>query len=230
MLVVLRCAASSCLMINPHVEGGAVLDTTYAMNSVLEGARAGDTVSFFPLLNTATPKPHKLTPLGDRAVIRAVSRETDAAVLQEASEFAMDLFNNKSNGVMQFAGGGHYVDVWSVHFASALSTTIPNASLVSVNELGSAGARFVRNNFTNTTCSARWKSSNAIIANNSWMNAGHNLEITYLQPWLEGPALISNVSITGNSFHYGVGVNPVHPNPIDTSNIVENGNHFLAAP
>ena len=229
MLVVLRCDSTRCLLINPHVEGGAVLDTTYAMNSVLQGARAGDTMSFFPLLTTAAPKPSSLAPLVDRAVMQTIARERDAAVLQEAAEFAMALFNKKSNGVMHFAGGGHVVDVWSVDFAFALSATIPNASLVSVNELGSAGARFVNNSFTNTTCSARWKSSNAVIANNSWRNAGHNLEITYLQSWLEGPALISNISISGNRFHYGAGVNPIHPNPIDTSAILEEDNLFLSA-
>lgn len=179
MLVVLRCELSTCIMINPHVEGGLVLDTTYAMNSLLEGARAGDTMSFFPLL-TSTQKPAKLTPLLERAVVKSIARELDVTVQQEASQFAMSLFNNQSNGVMHFAGGGHYTDVWSVQFSSALPTAIPPASLVSVNELGSAGARFIRNNFTNTTCSARWKSSNAVIANNSWRNAGHNLELTYL--------------------------------------------------
>ena len=230
MLVVLRCDSSSCLLINPHVEGGTVLDTTYAMNSLLEGARAGDTMSFFPLLtNKTTHRPKTLTPLVDKAVIKAVSRETDQAVVGEASEFAMALFNDTANGVKHFAGGGHVVDVWSVQFGSALSSPIPNASLVSVNELGSAGARFINNSFTNTTCSARWKSSNAIIANNSWANAGHNLEITYLQPYLEGPPLISNITLSGNTFYYGAGVNPIHPNPIDTSGIVETGNCFLAA-
>jgi hypothetical protein len=175
-----------------------------------------------------TPKPKALAPLVDKAAIRAVSRVTDPAVVQEASEFAMALFNDTANGVMHFAGGGHCVDLWSVQFASALGGPIPTASLASVNELGSAGARFVNNHFTNTTCSARWKSSNAIIANNSWANAGHNLEITYLQPWLEGPPLISNISLTGNMFYYGAGVNPIHPNAIDTSGIVEEKNLFLA--
>jgi hypothetical protein len=228
MLVVLRCNSSCCLLINPHVEGGSILDTTYAMNSLLESARVGDTMSFFPLLTKTTHRTKTLTPLVDKAVIKAVSRVTDPTVVGEASEFALALHNDAANGVMAFAGNGHYVDVWSVTFGSALSGPIPNASLVSVNELGSAGARFINNSFTNTTCSARWKSSNAVIANNSWVNAGHNLEITYLQPWLEGPPLISNVTLTGNRFHYGAGVNPIHPNPFDTSGIVETGNSFLA--
>ena len=117
----------------------------------------------------------------------------------------------------------------SVHFASALSGAIPNGSLVNVNEIGSAGARIVNNNFTTTTSEARWKSSNAIIANNSWANASpaHNLEISYLQWSLEGPVLISNVSLTGNKFYYGAGLNPIRANPIDTSSIVQQDNEFL---
>ena len=99
-----------------------------------------------------------------------------------------------------------------------------------VDEIGSAGARFVRNHFKNTSCSARWKSSNAVIANNTFANAAfHNLEITYLQSYLEGPALISNISLVGNTFYYGAGVNPIHPNPSDTAEIVERSNHFLPA-
>jgi hypothetical protein len=226
MLVVLRCNSHSCLLINPHVEGGNTLDTTYAMNSLLEGARPGDTVSFFPLLAADAPRPKVLAPLADRATIENVTRTTDPAVVAEAGAFAMGLFNNHSNGVMQFAGGGHLVDVWTVRFATAVSN-IPNASLANVNELGSAGARFVGNTFVNTTCSARWKSSNAVIANNSFANAGTNLEITYLQPWLEGPALITNVTLTNNTFFFGAGVNPIHPNPIDTTGIVERANRFL---
>jgi hypothetical protein len=37
------------LLINPHVERGPI-ETTYALNSLLEGVRAGDAMSFFPLL------------------------------------------------------------------------------------------------------------------------------------------------------------------------------------
>ena len=38
--------------------------------------------------------------------------------------------------------------------------SLPNGTLVSVNELGCADSRFINNLFVNTTCSARWKGSN----------------------------------------------------------------------
>ena len=229
MLVVLRCNITRCLLINPHVETGPI-DTTYALNSLLEGARAGDLMSFFPLLpqgpvHANTP----LTPLSSSVVVRSASRETDPALIQEALSFAKQLSANTSLGVKQFAGSGHPVDLWSVEFASTLPRPIPSATLATVDEIGSAGARFVRNHFQNTSCSARWKSSNAVIADNTFANAFHNLEITYLQSYLEGPALISNISIVGNTFYYGEGVNPIHPNPIDTTEIVERNNQFLPA-
>ena len=249
LLVVLRCSGSSCLLINPHVEGGAVLDTTYAMNSLLEGARPGDTMSFFPLLKQSTPKPAHLSAMfSPPAAIKGVSKVTDPKLIEEATKFASSLTNDTANNVMGFAGPQsncfgqahcwHVVDLWRVDFASPLPSAVPSASLVSVNELGSAGARFVGNTFTNTTCGARWKSSNSLVANNTfahaglscWPNCDHELfrfELTYLQPWLEGPALISNVTFESNTFYFGEGRNPILPAPIDTSGIVERNNRFL---
>lgn len=82
LLVVLNCSKGECLLINPHVEGGKVLDTTYGMNSLLEGAREGDSMSFFPLLNTSQPPPPKLTPLFNATVvIKAVQRERNPDLL-----------------------------------------------------------------------------------------------------------------------------------------------------
>ena len=66
-----------------------------------------------------------------------------------------------------------------------------------------------------------------MIANNTFSNTFHNLEIIYLQSYLEGPVLISNVSIVGNTFYYGG--TRVNPNPIDTTEIVERNNQFLPA-
>jgi hypothetical protein len=47
------------------------------------------------------------------------------------------------------------------------------------------------------------------------------------RPWMEGPALIEDILLENNTFHYGKGVNPIHANTLDTSNIVEHNNHFL---
>jgi hypothetical protein len=257
LLVVQRCTASRCLFINPHVEGGSALDTTYSMNSLLESVRSGDTMGFFPMLNDSLPKPKRLVPLLlTPAFIRRASRVVDQGALDEAAAFAIALSKSNGNDPMPFCGAAHYVDVWSVDFEGAALPPVPPGSLASVNELSSAGAlyttalhllcttvycthyslytalssagaRFVGNNFTNTTCAARWKSSHSLLANNSFANSRPSIEITYLQAWLEGPALIENVTFDNNSFYFGQGVNPVHPNEIDTSGIVERNSRFL---
>jgi hypothetical protein len=88
------------------------------MNSVLEGARAGDTMSFFPLLTKTTSNPKTITPLVDGAVIQAFSREADPSIIQEAADFAAALhkqqavYKNGANGLAAFAGGAYRTDVW----------------------------------------------------------------------------------------------------------------------
>ena len=55
-----------------------------------------------------------------------------------------------------------------------------------------------------------------------------NIALTDLPRWFEGAPFISNVSFVSNVFRYGTGVNPVHPNPAITSDIVERDNQYLA--
>ena len=213
--------------------------------SVLQNARAGDTLSFFPLIKKdEKPPPTKLAPLNDEpAVLSSMAKVTDPAVLREAVALSVTLGKDHNNNVMWFAGPGtepsdcyttpkceHLVDVWQVTVSNAVlhGLRIPNGTLVSVNELGCAGSRFIGNRFINTTCSARWKGSNAVFANNTFSQSGiANLEITYLQPWMEGPALIEDVLFDNNTFHYGEGFNPIHPNAVDTTGIAERNNRFL---
>ena len=209
---------------------------------MLEAAKPGDAMSFFPLIpkipnQTSTSKLKPL--LAEPATIQSVERVTDSALRAQASAFAVALSNVSTNNIMHFAGPSfapdcfgpascpHPVDLWRVSFGAALPSPVASASLAGVNELGSAGARLVGNNFTTTTCAARWKSSNSTIANNTFSHSAPSLTITYLQSWLEGPAEIEGVLIEGNTFHFGAGVNPITPNPIDTSDIIQRGNRFL---
>jgi hypothetical protein len=256
LLVVYKCERRSCLVMVPHVVPGE----PQGFISLLQAARPGDTISFFPLIPKgrqsdsnqetlefpAVPNQtpvKKLKPLFAKgATIQRLEKITDPVIQAQASAFAVAISNNHTNNLMHFAGPSfapdcfgpatcpHPVDLWRVTFETALPSVVPNASLAGVNELGSAGARFVGNNFTHTTCAARWKSSHSTIANNSFSYSSHSLTITYLQSWLEGPALISNVSIAGNIFHYGEGVNPIQPNPIDTSGIIQHNNRFVKTP
>lgn len=235
LLVVYSCEGNRCLVLNPHVVPGE----PQGFFSLLTGARAGDTMDFFPLipkLPDQTPSKALKPLLKQRAVIRSLQKITDPTMQAQASAFAVALSNVSTNNIMHFAGPSfapdcfgpptcpHPVDLWRVTFEAALSLPVASASLAGVNELGSAGARFVGNNFTTTTCAARWKSSNSTIANNTFSHLSGSLTITYLQSWLEGPALIANVSITGNTFH---GVGPIQTNPTDTSEILQRDNHFV---
>eukprot|EP00037_Helgoeca_nana_P020665 m.206344 g.206344 ORF g.206344 m.206344 type:complete len:148 (-) comp25348_c0_seq1:303-746(-) len=142
--------------------------------------------------------------------------------------FANETHAQNPKGAMQFMGGGRAVDVWTIHLAPPLGGPVPlPRSLLSINALLSSGAVLRGNRFNFTTCSARWKSPNSVIVNNTFAFSAPNLEITYLQPWFEGAAVIANITLANNTFHYGVGVDPIHPNPTDTSGIIQQGNRFL---
>jgi hypothetical protein len=236
--VVLRCAADrrSCLLVNPHVESGK-LDTTYAMNSLLEAARPLDRLSFVPMHTTAS-KPQKLQRLAT-AVLQSAIRVADPAIIAEVHALSASL-------LAQF--GGHPLvipsydpDVWNVSLASIVpAADIPPGTLVNADSLSSAGA-VIRDSFFNfTTGAMRFKSSNSVIANNSVHSEGcrvqsgttkcktASLEISYLQSWFEGPTFIQNVTIKENFWFLGAGVNPLHADAMDTSGIVQSGDQFLA--
>jgi hypothetical protein len=67
---------------------------------------------------------------------------------------------------MAFLTGVHFLPVHTVNCVQTLK----------------AGSRVIGNLFINTTCSARWKGSKAVIANNTFIESEiANFEITYLQ-------------------------------------------------
>ena len=50
LMVVIKCEAKSCLMVNPHLSGAASANTVYGSNSVMEMVVPGDEMSFFSWL------------------------------------------------------------------------------------------------------------------------------------------------------------------------------------
>eukprot|EP00040_Diaphanoeca_grandis_P007915 m.42899 g.42899 ORF g.42899 m.42899 type:complete len:452 (-) comp19248_c0_seq1:217-1572(-) len=214
----------SCIVINPHVESN-FLDTTYGTNSLLGGATAGDALVIVPMITANESMPSKLKPLGGASLLSA-SRVSDEQTIALARAFANQTHADNSKKVMIF---DRTIDVWQIGIQTEDIEIIPT-SLISIESLSSSGAMFSSNVFNDTTCSARWKSTNSVFFNNTFMQAGANLEITYLQPWFEGGAFINNVTLSQNTFYYGDNVNPIHPNPMDTSNIHEENNRYLAPP
>lgn len=202
LLIVQQCDSAptpTCMVINPHVESGA-LDSTYGTNSVLESAVPGDSLSFFPFILDGAAHPAHFTPT-TTAILRSAARVTDPTALAAAMRFANETHAQNPKGAMQFMGGGRAVDVWTIHLAPPLGGPVPlPRSLLSINALLSSGAVLRGNRFNITTCSARWKSPNSVIVNNTFAFSAPNLEITYLQPWFEGAAVIANITLVSVSW------------------------------
>ena len=246
LLVVLDCDSDgrSCTVINPHVEPG-LRDTTYGTNSLLMGAQPGDRLAFVAMVGAADPPPKQLHKLAS-AVLRDATRVTDPAVLSRAISFAAATHANNPTKVMEFCGADRRAtDVWRLVFEDPLPPGIVQpTTLISIEDLSSAGAVLRNNTFNRTTAGFRFKSPNSLIASNTFLNEGCSgvkapstsapsclgvgFEITYLQAWFEGAAFISNISIQNNIFYYGAGFNMTRDfNPADTSNIRLSGNRFL---
>lgn len=207
LLVVMRCDGDACLVINPHVEGGA-LDTTYATNSLLSGARNGDNLTFVPLVLNNQTAPSRLVPLAT-AVLKSAKRVTDNATLDTAVKFADALHAANPSGTrgyygtMAFCGHGHAVDVWKMSLQDPLGVSISPGSLISVDSIRSEGAIVRNNTFNMSLGSMRFKSSNSLIVGNSAANEGcgingckgGGIEVSYLQCWFEGGAFVDNVTV-----------------------------------
>ena len=134
LLVVFRCNATtdssssssssmtSCLVINPHIEydhyshGGR--DTLYATNSLLEGARAGDALTFVPMATAAAAAAAAASPYYQRRLASGVltalpQRIDDPTILQAAAAFAKQTAVEQPNHTLPFVQGGN-VDVWRI--------------------------------------------------------------------------------------------------------------------
>ena len=240
LMIVMRCeTASSCLVLNPHVNRSPH-NTIYASNSVLQTVRRGeDRMSFFARQNLAQSPTMIAT-----AVVKSLQRvRNNATLLHEAAIFANQTAANASNGLMSFATFGQVDDLWRIEFEQAetggvpalpvLSKTIQPTTLINIDTINGSGAVFRNNRFTRTNANCgRWKSSNSLIINNTFEYAKlHNLEVCSLPSWFEGPVWITNVTLSDNTF-IGEGTNEqdvIHPGGT-AMNITELNNQFLTAP
>ena len=80
----------------------------------------------------------------------------------------------------------------------SLAVSVPPMTLLSVDNLTSAGSVLRGNTFNGTLSGARWKSSNSLITGNTFARMNRpDLEVTSLRQWFEGPTVIDNVTISG---------------------------------
>ena len=81
-MVVIKCEAKSCLMVNPHLSGAASRNTVYGSNSVMEMVVPGDEMSFFSWLT----EDFETSRIGTESLtVTSSERVTDASVLAEAN-------------------------------------------------------------------------------------------------------------------------------------------------
>eukprot|EP01043_Picozoa_sp_COSAG02_P037273 COSAG02_NODE_2784_length_8036_cov_15.324808_1_plen_538_part_10 len=109
------------------------------------------------------------------------------------------------------------VALWSVKLSTEIPTSGGCCQLCTLDRFGGRGASITNNHFVNgAALLGRTKSSDAMISGNTWDNtATHTLEITALQPFMEGPVDINNVSIVDNTFIDSTtnGTSPVSAGP-----------------
>ena len=119
------------------------------------------------------------------------------------------------------------VALWSVKLSTEISPSGGCCQLCTLDRFGGHGATITHNQFVNgAALLGRTKSSNAMISHNTWENtATHTLEITALQPFMEGPVEINNVSIVDNVFIDSTtnGTSPVSAGP-NATHITFKGN------
>lgn len=120
--------------------------------------------------------------------------------------------------------------VWDVTFAplSLAGWELEQDPVVmcDVTRFTARGARVVNTTFHHTTCNlGRMKASDSLISGNTFTApAGHNLEITGLQGWLEGPMRINNVTVRDNTFvGLGAAAALIHPS-VHATNVTIEGN------
>lgn len=205
---------TSALLINPHLQNVRTgRNTVYGTNCVLENLRGGDRLTFFAPINGSSdisaaaafaPVPRS----GSCAVRGVTERVRDAAVLAAAAALGANF--SRSYFTEDFDAS----DVWRVRFAAPLPAAVVAGSLVNVDSFSTPGTVIRNNTFTNTRYNlGRFKSAGGAIVNNSFSRAGaHNLEITPLLQYFEGPVLVRDVTVAGNTFA-GVGATPVHCSP-----------------
>jgi len=207
--------ATSCLMVNPHLSGPESRNTIYGSNSVLEMVEPGmDQMSFF-----SWPTDTFLTTrYGARALeVAGTERIVNKSLLDEAAKLVPMLAQqgqlnpvSLSNTTVKFEAW----DLWRVEFAGNVPEGVGLTTLVQIDSISNAGTVLKNNTFTDTNCNlGRLKSSNSLIEGNTFRNADiKSLELSWLPQFFEGPILLSNVTLRGNTFE-GAGDHPIHCGP-----------------
>ena len=156
LMVVIKCEAKSCLMVNPHLSGAADANTVYGSNSVMEMVVPGDEMSFFSWLTedfeTARIGTESLT-------VTSSERVTDASVLAEANTLPPEIGQHGAKALNPVSLKNTTVnweawDVWRVEFAAPVPAGVVRKSMVQIDTISNAGT-VLRNNTCEDAASSR---------------------------------------------------------------------------
>lgn len=214
LMIVVKCDADTCIMVNPHLHGPNMMNTVYHTNCVMENVLPGkDTMSFFRW-PTATFDTIRYP--GAPLTVSQTERVTDAALLKEAASLVPELTGPRLNPVSMtnVTVGWQAWDVWRVKFAGQVPKGVGRTAMVQIDTMSNAGTTIRNNLLTDTNCNlGRFKSSHSVIEGNTFKNAKiPSLELSWLPQFFEGPVVLTNVTLANNIIE-GEGEVPIHCGP-----------------
>lgn len=217
LMIVLKCETpTSCLIVNPHLQGPESVNTVYGTNSVMQMVVPGlDKMSFFSWITDkfVTTRYGGAPPLPVVGTERIVNR----SLLEEAATLVPELAQHGSLNPVSLSNTTvqwHAWDVWRVEFADNVPAGVGRTAMVQIDTISNAGTVLKNNLFTDTNCNlGRYKCSDSLIEGNTFRNAAiQSLELSWLPQFFEGPVMLSNVTLASNTFQ-SQGKHPIHCGP-----------------
>jgi hypothetical protein len=188
-----------------------------ASTLMLEQARIGDTIAFWEL--------GTLAPNGS-ATVTALARVRGNAEIETAAKQALSEIN--APPYSQRIGHPFGTRVWLVNWsapAGPVPFTVPKFALVDIPRLRSHGAVVAGNYFHDAYMRlGLYDSPGSVVENNTFARAFPLYVGETGDNWLEGPPLVSNVVIRGNTFSDIYGRYPIVAQPGTTSGVVVKDN------
>ena len=143
---------------------------------------------------------------------------TSASLLAEAATLPTDLAHHgpplNPVSMTNTTVGWQAWDLWRVDFTAPVPAGVGRTAFVQIDSIPNAGTVLRNCTFTDTNCNlGRFKSSHSQISGNVFKNANiPSLELSWLPQFFEGPVILENVSIVGNTIE-GESKTPIHCGP-----------------
>jgi hypothetical protein len=198
-----------CLLVNPRVTVDAERETVYGTFSILKFVQPNrDTMSFYAW------------PATDMILYPSIQGATVQSIVDVSDSFGNTAqktlppmlmhpptmsWMEATNQTTKFSAN----EVWKVALRLPPKSTVAEpplppppmlGSIVSIDTLSSEGAKIINNTFTNSDCNiGRFKSSGGVIQGNVFRKARiHNLEISALPQFFEGPVDVQGILVADN--------------------------------